>query len=65
MAFHPMLGNSYQLNTVAKEIITLLKEGKTKDEIVEAVSLKYEINRNEVYIDVSDFLAKLKIYQLV
>jgi len=64
MAFHPMMGNSYQLNTIAKEIITLLKHHKNKDEIIKELSDKYEIPQNELFIDVSDFMAKLKVYGL-
>jgi len=64
MAFHPMMGNSYQLNLIAKEIITLLKQHKTKDEIIQELSENYDISKNELFIDVSDFIAKLKIYGL-
>lgn len=62
--FHPMMGNSYQLNDVSSEIINLLKEHKSKDEIIEALALKYDVSENELFIDVSDFLSKLKIYGL-
>ena len=65
IAFHPMMGNSYQLNTIAKEIITLLKHHKTNDEILEEISQKYEVSKNELYIDLSDFISKLKVYGLV
>lgn len=64
MAFHPMMGNSYQLNTVAKEIINLLKQEKTKDEILEDLSYCYNISQDELFIDLSDFISKLKIYGL-
>ena len=65
IAFHPMIGNSYQLNTIAREILTLLKKHKTKDEIIEELSQKYEVSKSELFIDVSDFLSKLKIYGLL
>jgi len=64
IAFHPMMGNSYQLNTIANEIITSLKHHKTKDEIIEELSSKYDVQKNELFIDVSDFIAKLKVYGL-
>ena len=64
MAFHPMMGNSYQLNSIGKEIITLLKQHKTKDEILKELSGEYEISQDELFIDLSDFMAKLKIYGL-
>ena len=65
IAFHPMMGNSYQLNDIAKEIITLVKQNKSKDEIIEELSLHYDISKNELFIDVSDFFSKLKIYGLL
>ena len=65
IAYHQMTGNSYQLNSISKEIVLLLQENKTKDEIIEELSQKYDISKNELFIDVSDFLAKLKIYGLL
>ncbi len=65
IVFHPMMGNSYQLSPIAKEIITLLKQHKNKDEIIDELSESYEISKNELFIDVSDFMAKLKIYGLL
>jgi len=65
IAFHPMMGNSYQLNNIAKEIITLLKQHKNKDEIIKKLVTRYEISENELFIDVSDFISKLKIYGLI
>ncbi len=64
VAFNPMMGNSYKLNDSAKDILNLLKEGKSKDEIIEALSKEYEVDKKELFIDVSDFLSKLKIYGL-
>ncbi len=63
--FYPMMGNSYQLNTIGNEIVTFLKQHKTKDEIIESLAIKYEISKSELFIDVSDFLSKLKIYGLL
>jgi prephenate dehydrogenase len=62
IAFHPMMGNSYQLNDIAKEILVLLKHHKTKDEIVEELSKVYDTNKKELFIDISDFISKLKVY---
>lgn len=65
MAFHPMVGNSYQLNIISREILTLLREYKTKDEIIEELSEKYDVSKNILFIDVSDFFTKLNIYGLL
>jgi len=65
MAFHPMMGNSYQLNEIGKEIITLLKHNKSKDEIIKELLLKYDVSKNELFVDINDFLSKMKIYGLI
>jgi fatty acid-binding protein DegV len=61
--FIPSLGISYELNKTAKEIIDLLKQGKTKDEIVKIIVDNTRANR--IYIDVEDFFQKLKVYGLI
>jgi len=65
IAFHPMMGNSYQLNPIAKEIVYAIKEQKSKDEIVVSLSTKYDVNEEELFIDISDFFSKLKVYGLL
>ena len=65
MGFVPSLGTSYQLNSTAKEIIELIKAGKSKEEIVQELSKKYGKNWREVYIDVEDFFQKLKLYGFI
>ena len=63
--FYPMMGNSYQLNSLGNDVITLLKQHKTKDEIIEDLAVKYDVEKSELFIDISDFLSKLKIYGLM
>jgi hypothetical protein len=65
IAFNPMMGNSYQLNEVSKEILISLREGKSKDEIVKELSATYDVDENKLFIDVSDFISKLYIYGLL
>ena len=65
MAFHPVMGNSYQLNPISKEIIVMLKQYKSKEEILKELSAKYDVSERELFIDVSDFFAKLKVYGLL
>ena len=60
-----MMGNSYQLNTISREIILLLKQHKSKNEIIEELSLRYDVSKSNLFIDVSDFLAKMKVYGLL
>ena len=65
IAFHPMMGNSYQLNEIGREILTMLKQHKQKEQIISELSVEYDVDANELFIDVSDFLAKMKVYGLL
>ena len=65
MGFIPSLGISYQLNDSAKEIINLIKQGKSKDEIVKTISQSKDARWQDVYIDIDDFFKKLNVYGLL
>ena len=65
MAFHPSMGNSYQLNYLGAEIFTLLREHKNRDEILEILSARYDISKEELFIDMGDFFSKLQAYGLL
>ena len=65
VGFIPSLGVSFQVNDVAKEIIELIKEGKSKEEIVKKISEEYDVSWGEAYADVEDFFIKLKVYGLI
>ena len=65
IVFQPNIGNSYQLNNVAKRIIILMQQNKTKQEIVEIISSEYNLPKTALYIDISDFYSKLKCYGLM
>jgi len=65
VGFIPSLGVSFQVNDVAKEIIELIKEGKSKEEIVKEISNEYDVSWGEAYADVEDFFIKLKVYGLI
>ena len=65
MGFIPSLGISYQLNNTAKEIINLIKEGKSKEEIVQTIANESGEDWRNVHIDVEDFFQKIKIYGLI
>ncbi|ASG67355.1 PqqD family protein [Francisella halioticida] len=65
IVFHPPMGNSYQANKVAKKIIFLLQKNKKTQEIIEDLGKEYDALEEDLYIDVSDFILKLKIYNLI
>jgi fatty acid-binding protein DegV len=65
MGFIPSLGVTFQLNEMARKIIDLIKEGKSKDEIVKIISNETGKDWREVYIDINDFFQKLRVYGLI
>lgn len=65
VAYIPSLGITFQLNEAGKRAIELLKEGKSKDDIVLILSQDYGVDWKRVYKDVEDFILKLKIYGLL
>ncbi len=65
IAFHPAMGNSYQLNETGSFIVNMMKQYKTNEEIIEELSKNYGISKEELFIDISDFITKLRLYGLV
>ena len=65
IAFNPVVGNSYQLNEIAKEILIALRHYKSKEEIIDELAENYDVSKEDLFIDVSDFMSKLKIYGLL
>jgi len=65
MGFIPSLGISFQLNSTAKRIVELIKEGKNKEEIIKILAEESGEDWKKVYIDVEDFFIKLKVYGLI
>jgi len=65
IAFYPMMGNSYKLNDIGSAILKLLQQGKSVDEIISELSESYDVSRSQLFIDISDFTTKLKIYGLM
>ncbi len=65
VGFIPSLGISFQMNDTAKKIIELIKEDKSKEEIIQILSDEYNVSWRNVYIDVEDFFQKLKVYGLI
>ena len=52
-------GSSHVLDSVAVDIINILKEEKTLDEIILELSKMYDTNINEIKTDVDEFLKDL------
>jgi len=62
--FNPSSGDSYSVNPIGQEIIQLLQEEKSEQEIMDYILKEYMIDKNTVEKDLYDFLNMLKNYKL-
>jgi len=63
--FNPLSGDSFSTNPLGQEIVRLLKEDKSKQEIIAALSSKYEADEATIEKDINDFFQVLGSYQLL
>ncbi|MBU0487385.1 MAG: PqqD family protein [Bacteroidetes bacterium] len=62
--FNPVSGESFSVNPIGVEIITLLKEDKAIGEISEILQQKFNSDKETIEKDISDFLSLLTSYSL-
>lgn len=63
--FDPSTGDSYSLNPVGVDIISLLKELKKNDEIIRELQKKYDADKPTIEKNFHDFMDMLKQYNLM
>jgi hypothetical protein len=63
--FNPGTGDSFTTNEIGTEIITLLKEDKSIEEITQLMSEKYDVDASQFEKDLDDFAAQLKDYAIL
>jgi hypothetical protein len=63
--FNPLTGDSFSTNLVGLDVITLLREGKTMNEVSKFVTDKYGTEVNDFEKDLEDFRIELRDYQLL
>ena len=63
--FDPTSGDSFSLNPVAAEILTLMKEGKSEDEIKKYFTKNYEVDEPTFERSYFDFIAMLRLYNMI
>lgn len=64
-AFNPGTGDSFSVNGMGAEILTLLKENKSQQEILKELSLKYDTESIQIEKDMEDFITQLSNYNLL
>jgi len=63
--FDPNTGDSYNLNQIAREIISLMAQGKSDKEISDMVFEKYDVDETIFEQNFFDFKAMLSYFKLV
>jgi len=58
--FNPATGDSYSSNPIAAEIIQLMKDGHSLNEIKKQLLDKYEVDKLTIEKDIDDFVGQLK-----
>ncbi len=63
--FNPTSGDSFSTNDMGAELITLMQEGKSYEEIRNTVMLKFDVSEIIFERDWTDFISQLKDFKLV
>lgn len=63
--FNPTTGESFSANPIGTEIIEMLKQGKSQDEIKESILENYITEQDIVDKDIFEFFELLKQYSLI
>lgn len=63
--FNPTTGESFSLNQVGRDIIVLLQEGKSLEDLTSIMMKKYDVDRETLDRHLLDFTATLRTYHLV
>lgn len=58
--FNPATGDSYSSNPIAAEIIQLMKDSRSLNEIKKTLLEKYEVDKLTIEKDIDDFVSLLK-----
>ena len=63
--FDPNSGDSFSMNPIGLEILTMLKEGKSQGDIFNFVLKKYDVDRDTLENNFYDFINTLRQFNLL
>lgn len=63
--FHPSTGDSFSVNLVGQEIIRLMREEKSENNIADYLHEQYQTDKTTIEKDLDDFKNMLKSYKIV
>jgi hypothetical protein len=65
LIFNPGTGDSFSVNTIGNEILSMLKDNKSMPEIIDYVSSRYDAEPKQIEKDMDDFVSQLTDYNLL
>ncbi len=63
--YDPFNGESFSLNPIGSEILTMLQDGINEEDINKILLKKYDVDNEELEKDILDFYSILRQYKLV
>lgn len=63
--FNPSTGDSFSVNPVGQDVIRLMKEDKSDEEIIDEILKTYMVDKNTVEKDLYDFKNVLESFKLI
>ena len=63
--FNPGTGDSFSTNDIGTDIISLLKDDKPQQMIIDTICAKYDVDQNQFEKDLDDYLSQLKDYTIL
>jgi hypothetical protein len=65
LIFNPGTGDSFSVNNTGAEILSLLKENRSHEEIMEHLLIKFDVEETQIEKDMDDFISQLSDYNLL
>ena len=65
LLFNPDTGESFSVNPIGLEILSMIKESKTRKEICDSLLIKYTTDRTTLENDYQDFIELLSYNHLI
>jgi hypothetical protein len=63
--FNPSTGDSFTMNNTGKEVLILIKEGKSINDITQIMVDKYDVDKNTLERHLADFVNDLSMNNLL
>jgi hypothetical protein len=63
--FNPGTGDSFSVNNTGAEILSMFKENKSLEEVIENISMRYQVEKSQLEKDLEDFITQLYGHNLL